>query len=55
MNVRGYTLSAIAVTASAVAGLWFGAIMANADVFRSEQPTAESTSPVISSTTTPRP
>ncbi|SDP85135.1 hypothetical protein SAMN04487905_110184 [Actinopolyspora xinjiangensis] len=55
MNVRVYTLSAIAVTASAVAGLWFGAIMANADVFRSERPAAESNHSVISNTTTPRP
>ncbi len=29
MNVRVYTLSAIAVTASAVAGLWFGALVAH--------------------------
>lgn len=29
MNVRAYTLSAIAVTASAVAGLWFGVLLAH--------------------------
>lgn len=29
VNVRAYTLSAIAVTASAVAGLWFGVLLAH--------------------------
>ncbi|WP_181188376.1 hypothetical protein [Actinopolyspora mortivallis] len=31
MNVRVYTLSAIAVTLSAAAGLWFGAVLATTD------------------------
>lgn len=29
VSVRAYTLSAIAVTASAVAGLWFGVVVAH--------------------------
>ncbi|MBA8823109.1 hypothetical protein FHX42_000438 [Saccharopolyspora lacisalsi] len=56
MSLRVYTLSAISVTLSAVAGLWLGAIMASA------QPRVETATPAISavsqtelSTTPPRP
>ncbi len=56
MSLRVYTLSAISVTLSAVAGLWLGAIMATA------QPHVETATPAISTvsqaeltTTTPRP
>lgn len=58
MSVRVYTLSAIAVTASAVAGLWFGVFMARSDnqgVYSGRQEAAVTPNAVISTTHVPRP